>query len=295
MKNFKKIYCILFSMLMVFLISCNTPGKKNSNIENLKVYFINVGQGDSMLIAYKDINILIDAGPKYNSKNLIGFLKSQGVKKLDYVIATHPHEDHIGAMEDIIKKFKIEKFYAPKVLTNTESFKKMIYELKKNNLKIHVAKEGVIIEFDNNTYIEFLSPTKDKYENLNNYSAVVLLHHGNNSFLFTGDAEKIVERELLSKYSNLKAEVLKAAHHGSNTSSTEEFIEAVNPKIAVISCGLGNDFGHPNEQVLKTFISRGITLYRTYTEGTILLQSDGKRISRLVAYIDIKNRLVYDN
>lgn len=280
MKIMKRLLHILICILIIFQTSCYPSNKKNSNSPKLNVYFINVGQGDSILIQYKDINMLIDAGPSYNNKKLISFLKKHNVKKLDYVIATHPHEDHIGSMPNIIKKFKIAKFYAPKVLTDTDTFKSMISELRKKSLKISVAKNGAIIKFDAFTSLEFLSPIKDNYENLNNYSAVVLLKYMNTSFLFTGDAEKLIEMDLLSNNKNLKADVIKISHHGSNTSTSEDFIDKVKPQIAVISCGLGNDFGHPHEQVLKTLLSRDIICYRTDTHGNLLLQSDGNNISR---------------
>lgn len=280
MKIIKRLFHIMLCILIILQTSCYSGSKKITNSQKVNVYFINVGQGDSILIQYKGINMLIDAGPSYNSKKLVSFLKSHNVKKLDYVIATHPHEDHIGSMDSIIKKFKIVKFYAPKVVTDTNTFKSMITELKKKNLKINVAKHGVIINLDTFTSMEFLSPIRDNYQNLNNYSAVVLLKHRDNSFLFTGDAEKLIEMELLSNNVNIRADVIKVSHHGSSTSTSEDFIDKVKAKFAVISCGLGNDFGHPHEQVLKTLRSRDIICYRTDTHGNLLLQSDGKNISR---------------
>lgn len=166
--------------------SVNTSSESNE----LKVHYVDVGQGDSILVQTKDKNILIDAGTRKNSNNLISYLKKQNIKKLDYVIATHPHEDHIGGMPKVIQEFEISNFYAPKKTANTKIFKDMILQLKNKNLKINVAKEGVSLDLSNNSTLDFLAPIKDSYENINDYSAVVKLTHGDTKFLFTGDAEK---------------------------------------------------------------------------------------------------------
>ncbi|MDU7254178.1 MAG: ComEC/Rec2 family competence protein, partial [Clostridium sp.] len=254
----------------------NTSNKSNE----LKVHYIDVGQGDSILVQTKEKNILIDAGTRKSSDNLINYLKKQHIKKLDYVIATHPHEDHIGGMPKVIDKFEISNFYAPKKTANTKIFKDMILQLKKKNLKINVAKKGISLDLSNDISLDFLAPVKDNYENTNDYSAVVKLTHGNTKFLFTGDAEKTSEKDILNSNEDLSANVLKVGHHGSHSSSSKEFLDKINPKIAIISCGKNNDYGHPHKETMKELKKRNIEVYRTDIDGNILLTSDGENIKK---------------
>ena len=164
---------------------------------------------------------------------------------------THPHEDHIGSMDKIIDDFRVNNFYGPRVTANSESFTNLIKTLKKNSLKIQVVKQGFIISLDKHVNLFFLSPLNSQYSNLNNYSAVIRLVYGNTSFLLSGDAEEAVEQQLIYSGQVLEADLLKIGHHGSKSSSSEDFLTAVNPKIAVISCALGNDYGHPDSIVLE--------------------------------------------
>ncbi|MCS4479349.1 MBL fold metallo-hydrolase [Clostridium botulinum] len=254
----------------------NTSNKSNE----LKVHYIDVGQGDSILVQTKDKNILIDAGTRKNSDNLISYLKKQHIKKLDYVIATHPHEDHIGGMPKVIEEFEISNFYAPKKTANTKIFKDMILQLKKKNLKINVAKKGISLNLSNNSSLDFLAPVKDNYENTNDSSAVVKLTHGNTKFLFTGDAEKTSEKDILNSNEDLSSNVLKVGHHGSHSSSSKEFLDKINPKIAIISCGKNNDYGHPHKETMKELNKRNIEVYRTDIDGNIVLTSDGENIKK---------------
>ncbi len=254
----------------------NTSNKSNE----LKVHYIDVGQGDSILVQTKDKNILIDAGTRKSSDNLINYLKKQHIKKLDYVIATHPHEDHIGGMPKVIDEFEISNFYAPKKTANTKIFKDMILQLKKKNLKINIAKKGISLDLSNDSSLDFLAPVKDNYENTNDSSAVVKLTHGNTKFLFTGDAEKTSEKDILNSNEDLSSNVLKVGHHGSHSSSSKEFLDKINPKIAIISCGKNNDYGHPHKETMKELKKRNIEVYRTDIDGTILLTSDGENIKK---------------
>ncbi|WP_040212093.1 ComEC/Rec2 family competence protein [Clostridium polynesiense] len=279
MKALNKFLLPILFISMVFFVSCGSNILKKQNSQQLKVYFIDVGQGDSILIQYKGRNMLIDAGPSYKEQKLISFLKSHRIRKLHYVIATHPHEDHIGGMAEVIKNFKIDKFYAPKITTETKAFINMIAELNKKGLRINIAKAGKNIPFHEDIQTDLLSPLADKYQELNNYSAVLMVKYKDISFLFTGDAESIVENQLIKNYENIKADVLKIAHHGSTTSTSIDFLKKVNPKYAVISCGLGNDFGHPSMQVLNNLKLQGIKYNRTDLKGTILIKTDGYKLS----------------
>lgn len=285
----KKIFILIYMLFTsVFIICCKHT---NINLENLSnnmnVHFINVGQGDSILIQVNNKNLLIDSGPKESKKNLISYLNDLNIKKIDFLIATHPHEDHIGNMDEVIKKYDIKAFYSPKVTTTTKSFESMIDALKSKNLKINILKSGpTSIDLGENTTISILSPNKDKYisgntENINNYSPVILIKFGENKFLFTGDAEKEVEKDILSSNVDIKADVLKVGHHGSSTSTSEEFLNAVNPSIAVICVGEDNSYGHPHKETLTLLNSKKIKTLRTDLNGNIVLSSDGKSINQI--------------
>lgn len=277
------ITCLLICLSIIFT-ACSQQSSNAINTSNksneLKVHYIDVGQGDSILVQTKDKNILIDSGTRKSSDNLINYLKKQHIKKLDYVIATHPHEDHIGGMPKVIDEFEIGNFYAPKKTANTKIFKDMILQLKKKNLKINVAKKGISLDLSNDSSLDFLAPVKDNYENTNDYSAVIKITHGNRKFLFTGDAEKTSERDILNSNVDLSSNVLKVGHHGSHSSSSKEFLDKVNPKMAIISCGKNNDYGHPHKETMKELKKRNIEVYRTDIDGNILLTSDGENIKK---------------
>ncbi|WP_160686401.1 ComEC/Rec2 family competence protein [Clostridium sp. C2-6-12] len=280
MKKTRKILSILLVLVLsLALISC----EKATKASNIKIHYIDVGQGDCELIQIEDKNILIDAGT--SDKKALDYLKSIGIKKIDYAIATHPHEDHIGSMDDVIKTFDIGAFYSPKVTANTKTFENMVKALKAKDLKMTVPKVGEEIKIGNAT-LTFLAPNNDKYEDINNYSIVVKLNYGSNSFIFMGDAEDISEGEILKKQLDIKADVLKVGHHGSHSSTTQEFLDKVNPKYAVISCEKGNDYGHPHKETLTKLNSKNINVFRTDLNGTIIAESDGKEISFNVKPID---------
>ena len=287
-KNYLKIkhlFIILLSILISTLsIGCNlfvnNSNKSNQiNPNEMVVHYIDVGQGDSILIQVNNKNLLIDAGPQSDKKNLLSYLSALNLEKLDYVIATHPHEDHIGNMDDVINDYNVLAFYAPKVQSTTKTFEKMVESLKSKNLKINVIKKGTdSIDLGENTKVTVLSPTKDSYENLNNYSPVIKIQYGKTSFLFTGDAEKDVEKEILATNENISADILKVGHHGSSTSTTKDFLKKVNPSLGVISVGQDNTYNHPNDDTIKRLKENKVTIYRTDKDGTVVLSSDGSKI-----------------
>jgi beta-lactamase superfamily II metal-dependent hydrolase len=280
MKKTRKILSILLVLVLaVSLISC----QKTTKASSIKIHYIDVGQGDCELIQIEDKNILIDAGT--SDKKALDYLKSIEIKKIDYAIATHPHEDHIGSMDDVIKAFDIVNFYAPKATTNTKTFENMVKALKAKDLKMSVPKIGEEITVGN-AILTFLAPNGDRYEDLNNNSIVVKLKYGNNSFIFMGDAEDISEGEILKKQLDIKADILKIGHHGSRSSTTQEFLDKVNPKYAVISCEKGNDYGHPHKETLTKLNDKNINVFRTDLNGTIIAESDGKEISFNVKPLD---------
>lgn len=281
---FKYIYLLLLAIFFIFIVGCKSSIDDLSpkiNPNNMFVHYIDVGQGDSILIQVNNKNLLIDSGPKSDKNKLLSYLSSLHLDKLDYVIATHPHEDHIGNMSEIIKDYTVLKFYAPRVESTTKTFEKMVDALKHKNLKINIIKKGTnSIDLGTNTKITVFSPVKDSYEDINNYSPVIKIEYGSNSFLFTGDAQADVEKDILDNNENIKADVLKVGHHGSSTSTSKNFLNKVNPSIAVISVGKDNNYNHPNENTIKYLNENNVIIYRTDKDGTILLCSDGSKITR---------------
>jgi competence protein ComEC len=276
---------ITLSIITLFLSSCELISPNpDTSLEDISgrmiVHYIDVGQGDSILVQVNNKNLLLDAGPKREKDDLFDYLTKLKIKKLDYVIATHPHEDHIGNMADIIKNYEIGAFYAPKVEKNTKTFERMIDALKYKNLKINSIKAGVdSIDLGTGTKVSIYSPIEDKYENDNNYSPIIKIQFGSNSFLFTGDAEKEVELSVLNTNANLKSDVLKLGHHGSSTSTSEEFFRAVSSSIGIISVGTDNSYGHPHKETLKLLEENKIKIFRTDKDGSIIISSDGTNLT----------------
>jgi len=248
--------------------------------KKLTVSFIDVGQADSILIQTPGgKNVLIDAGNNGDATTIVNYLKAQNISRLDYVIATHSHEDHIGSMDTVIKTFDIGQVVMPKESSNTQTFRDVMTAISNKGLKPIEAKAGVKLELGSELYAELLAPNSSGYDDINDYSAVLRLVYGKNSFLFTGDAETQSESEMLHLGNQLKVDVLKVGHHGSRTSSTAAFLQRVAPKYAVISVGKGNSYGHPTGEALGRLSGIGATIYRTDESGTIVCESDGETIT----------------
>lgn len=250
----------------------------NDTYSNLQIHFIYVGEGDSILIKKNNIITLADAGPSVNSKELVKYLKKEHISKINNLILTHPHEDHFGGMNDILTEFKVDNFFSPKVTVDNEDYKYLLYNLKRHDLNISIIKKGMSLNLGKNCNGEFLAPSKDYYDNLNNYSAVLRLCYLNSTFILCGDSEKEEESEILSNYDNIKSDVIKIGHHGSKTATSDDFLKSVSPYIAIISAGVRNKFDHPHEETLNKLNKSNISLYRTDINKTIILSSDGTKI-----------------
>lgn len=245
---------------------------------NLKVHYIDVGQADSILVQQNGHNMLIDAGNNADSGLVVDYLKQQEVEKLDYVIGTHPHEDHIGGLDAVINSFDVEKVLMPEVTATTNTYKDVITAIQNKNLKITTPKVGNSYDLGDANWT-ILAPNSNSYEYTNNYSIVIKLKFGNNSFIFTGDAEDISEGEILSKQLDIQADVLKVGHHGSSSSTTDAFLNAVNPKYAVISVGEDNKYDHPHKSTMDRLKAKNIEVYRTDECRTIIATSNGEDIT----------------
>lgn len=285
MKNkIKASLCVIICMLITFcLCACNAGFKVNSggtesvtDGQTLSVHYLDVGQGDSIFIELpQNKTMLIDAATAEYGDGIAKYIYEQGYEKIDYLIATHPHADHIGGMKAVVEKFKIDKIYMPKASTTTKTYKNLLQAIKDKGLKINTAKAGITIAQSTNLKIDILAPNSDSYDELNNYSAVIKITYGDRAFLFMGDAEQLSEQEITA---DVKADVLKAGHHGSSSSTSEEFLARVNSTAAVISCGKDNSYGHPHKETLEALEKAGIEIYRTDTMGTIIASTDGESL-----------------
>lgn len=243
--------------------------------ENFSVSFIDVGQADSVLIRNGNYNMLIDAGNNEDGEKLVNYFKSLGIEEFTYVFATHPHEDHIGGMDDIINNFKIDNYYMSNKLSTTKTFMDVLDALDGRNLKYTVPNKGDTLKLGD-ANIKVIYPGDDK-SNINDSSIVLKITYGKNSFLLTGDATSNVERKIYNE--DIKSDVLKVAHHGSSYSSTDVFLDKVKPYYAVISVGKNNIYNHPSNKTLEKLNKRNIKAYRTDLDGTVVFISDGDNLS----------------
>lgn len=255
----------------------SAPDISSETKSKLRVHYIDVGQADCILIQNKNENVLIDAGNRADYSDIKDYLDTLNVKKINTFILTHPHEDHIGSAAQIIQNYNIGKVYMTKASANSRVYKNLMTELDTKNINPLYPKAGDNF-FIGETAFTFLGPVA-RYEDLNSMSLVVRADFGSNSFLFTGDATDESEHDMLKKKVNLESQVLKVGHHGSRDSSTYVFLKAVNPEYSVISCGDGNDYGHPHKEALSRLNDVGSTLFRTDKSGTIIATSDGKKVT----------------
>lgn len=246
----------------------------------LAVHFLDVGQADAILVCFpRGKTMLIDAGSNDDGPAVVAYLKRQGIKKIDLLIGTHPHEDHIGGLDDVIEEFPIGKFYMPRVTNTTRTFEDVLLAARARGVKTTAAVAGLRLLEDRNLEVVLAAPCRSGYEELNDYSVVTRVTYRNTSFLFTGDAGAESEREMLASGADLKADVLKVGHHGSHDSSTDAFLKKVAPRFAVISVGANNDYGHPHPETIAKLSASGAQVYRTDRDGTLVFTSDGEGIT----------------
>ena len=292
MKSMKSIMSLIIFSSLLALPACSANGSaekgeflpeaQNDTVYalvgdegELRVSFIDVGQGDSEFIELPNgETLLIDAGTNETGADVVNYIESLGYSSIDYVVGTHPHEDHIGGLDDVIRTFDVESVYMPKVTADTKTFEDVLDAVDEKGLTINTAKAGVTLVDGDGLSVKMLAPVLDEYDNTNDYSAVIKVVYGDTSFLFTGDAEEYAESLITG---DVSADVLKVGHHGSSTSTGEAFLERVSPSYAVISCGLGNSYGHPHTETIEKL--GGIPVLRTDEMGTIVATSEGSEIS----------------
>ncbi|HEX2937729.1 MAG TPA: ComEC/Rec2 family competence protein [Ruminiclostridium sp.] len=258
--------------------TCIESAAAKSAKQILEVDFIDVGVGDCILISRGSHGILIDAALNEAVPKIKSVIDSRKIKKLDYLIGTHPHEDHIYGLDDIIRSYPVGKLIMPDKSVTHKCYTDVVKAAKEKNLAITNPVLGVPYNFYGAKFT-FFAPNSTIYDNLNDYSIVTKLTFENTSFLFAGDAQDVSEKEMLNNGYDLKSDVLKVGHHGSGTSTTDEFLNAVRPRFAVISVEKNNDHSLPDKKILNKLANIGAKVYRTDLDGTITVQSDGSSIS----------------
>lgn len=274
----KKVLSVLMSVILITGFM-SMPAVSSAATPIMKVHFINVGQGDATYIKMPGgEDILIDGGSQGQGDKIIAYLKKQKVDDIEIMIATHPDADHIGALDEVLKAYKVEAVYAPKVAHTTNAYKNFLNAVKAEKLTIKTTKIGVKLPLKTGT-AKFVGPVRDYGKtDLNNWSAVLHITYNKNKFLFTGDAEKTAESDMVKVKQTLQADVVKVGHHGAKTSSNANFLEVVKPKYGVISVGK-NSYGHPTTEVLNRFKPYKTTMYRTDQKGNIIFTSTGTKIT----------------
>ena len=251
------------------------PSATAQTSANVTIKFIDVGQGEAILIALPEKTILIDAGPTGSAPKIEQVLQELGRNKIDYLVATHPDEDHIGGMADVISSTQIGTIYAPNKTNNTATYRKFLTAIQNNNLQITLAEAGTIIDQTDSYKLEILWPKKDaNFPETNDYSIIIKLTVGNKTFLFTGDAP--TSAILDSNPGHI--DVLKVSHHGSRTGTTEQLVRKLSPTYAVVSYAVDNSYGHPMQSVLNALRKHSVEVWGTGANGTITITCDGTDI-----------------
>lgn len=263
-------------------ISTGLKSKPASKSE-FSVHFIDVGQGDCSLIIIGDKNVLIDTGDAVYSQKVINYLKAQNIKTIDCVILSHPHADHIGGFINIAKAFKIKSVYMRDIqesdIPDDVDYKNIMKAINDKNIQVHYPKFEEKISINNAELIFY--PVSISNDNLNNASIITKVIYSNHAFLFTGDIENEAEKQIVEKNVDIKSNVLKVAHHGSNTSSSDEFLELVKPEYCVISCGVNNSFNHPTNNTISRLSKYTSDILRTDLLSDIVFEFDGSELKYL--------------
>ena len=280
----KRLLSLLLTLALtaVMLCSCNINiniGEESSAVyggKGLSVHFLDVGQGDSIFAELPNgETMLVDAADNYYGMGIIKYIENAGYSRIDYLVATHPHADHIGSMAYVVRNFDVRSIMMPKVETGTVQYESLLKAIENKKLKIKNGRAGVNIVKTDDFTADVIAPDTFDANDLNNCSLVIKLTCGKRSFLLTGDAGKGV----LNGAKDLQSDVLKAGHHGSKTSLSRSLLEKISPDITVISCGKNNDYGHPHKEVLEMLADAHSTVYRPDKDKTVIISTDGNTLT----------------
>lgn len=274
--------CVL-ALLPKYIEDYGNRNKFAELLENLfSVHYIDVGQGDATLLCSpEDGFMLVDCGPAGEKEKLISYLLRMGVTELEYLVITHPHEDHYGGATEVMDEIEVKKLVLHKDFSDTYPYDKFIRNAKKDGTDIVLTEEGDSFEFDSCAEFEIIGPHAVDKDDLNESSLCFKVTYGDTAFMFTGDAEYDTEKYMLDSGKDLKADVLQLGHHGSSTSSAIAFVEAVNPDFGIASCEEDNEYGHPHRETVGLFKKLEKELLITYRDGNIVFTSDGETVTYL--------------
>jgi competence protein ComEC len=273
----KKASCFVISLLLLTVFArtgIQDTADNTAFTGSLTVHFIDVGQGDSILIESPSKNVLIDGGSR--DSGVLEYLQENDIVHLDLVIGTHPHDDHIGGLTAVLGSIPVTEIYDPGIPYTTKTFEDYMSVIDEKNIKFTTARAGMGYDLGGGSVMEIINPAKISDISINNASIVVRITYGSVSFLLTGDAGPEAESSIIQRGYDLKSDILKAGHHGSNNSSKRYFLDAVDPETAIISCGRDNPYGYPHDETLQRLTESDIDIYRTDLLGTIIVETDGQ-------------------
>lgn len=277
----------LWYLLITFVLSLGVLGYgyitawlSPPAFDGLYIHLIDVGQGDATLLQTPTAALLIDGGDNHMGTRLLSYLQAQGVSHLDYVIATHPHADHTGGLIPVLQQLSVGTVMMPGVVHTTQTFERLITALEQSNARVVESAVGETL-YLGDAVLTVVAPHGRGYASLNDYSIVLHMVYGRLTALFAADAEAVSEREMLAGDHPLSAYLLRVGHHGSHTSTTADFLAAVDPAIAVVSVGADNRYGHPHDSVMDRLQAHGATIYRTDRDGHVVFRTDGVTLERV--------------
>ena len=291
--KYSKIAFYIFVAILIIAVGIHLYGKYNEAKQAREAmaksdglftaHFIDVGQGDATLLCSPDgRNMLIDCGPTSSADYLVKYLSDCDVKSLEYLILTHPHEDHYGGAFRVIESFPVENFIVHEDFADNYPCNKLIYEMSNDSFdtetQIIETQKGQSFEFADCASFEIISPDETDPDDLNDSSLCFIVEFGDTAFMFTGDAEKGSEKDILNAGYDIDSDVFQAGHHGSRSSNTQAFVEALSPEYVVISCKESNRYGHPHKEALEVFEENNVIVLRTDILGSIVISSDGENV-----------------